>query len=82
MPKSNQMDTITDKVNVRMNRILGKVHQRLGGTTPYRQEPVSRKEMVLDFDDMMSREQQLREQFGDEMVDSYKQNILAKLGGK
>lgn len=82
MPKENNMDLITNKVNVRINRIMDKVHQRLGGTNPYRQEKVSHKEMMLNFDDMMGREQQLRQQFGDEVFESYKTNVLAKLGGK
>ncbi len=82
MPKQNKMDTITDKVNIRMNRILDKVHQRLGNTNPYRQVKKSRKEMILDYDDMMSREEQLREQFGDSVVDSYKTNMSKFVGGK
>lgn len=80
MPKQNDMDRITDRVNTRMNRILDKVHRRIGGSNPYRQEPVSRKEMMLDFADMMAREPQLRQQFGDEMVDTYKNNMLERLG--
>ena len=82
MVKKNRMDLITDLVKERVSSIYDEIHNQYGGSNPYRQEPVSRKEIMLDFDDMMSREPQLRQQFGDEMVNSYKQNMLAKLGGK
>ncbi len=82
MPKQNQLDLITDKVNSRMESILGRIQKRLGGTNPYRQEPISRKEMMLNYDDMISRETQLREDFGNDMVDKYKANMSKYLGGK
>ncbi len=82
MVKKNRMDSITDMVKERVSSIYSEIYKQYGGSNPYRQEPVSRKEMMLNFDEMMSRESQLRQQFGDEAVNSYKQNILAKLGGK
>jgi len=76
------MDLITDMVKGRLKDIYGEITNQYGGSNPFGQEPVSRKEMMLNFDDMLAREQQLRQQFGDEVFESYKTNVLAKLGGK
>jgi len=80
--KKNRMDTITDMTKERLTSIYGEIHNQYGGTNPYRQEPVSKKEMIMDFDDMMSREVELRGQFGDEMFETYRMNMEIKLGGK
>lgn len=80
MAKINRMDVITNMTKGRLKSIYDEIHKQYGGSNPYRQEPVSRKEMMLDYDDMMSREAQLRQEFGDEVVDSYKQNMASRLG--
>ena len=51
-------------------------------TRPFRQVPVSRKEMLLNYNDVMSREEQLRERFGDTVVNNYIQANQEQLGGK
>ena len=80
--KKNRMDSITDGVKLRLKSIYGEIHNQYGGTNPYRQEPVSKKEMILDFDDMLSRETQVRQEFGDDAFETYKQAMETKLGGK
>ena len=80
--KKNRMDSITDGVKLRLKSIYGEIHNQYGGTNPYRQEPVSKKEMMLDFDDMMSREAQIRQEFGDDAFETYRDNMTAKLGDK
>lgn len=80
--KTNRLDTITDLVKQRVSDIYSEIHNQYGGVNPYRQEPVSRKEMMLDYDDLMSREVELREQFGDDVVEKYKMNMSKILGGK
>ena len=82
MPKENRMNVVTDMVKERVASIYKEIHHQYGKSTPYRQEPVSRKEILLDFDDMMRRETQLRQQFGNDIIDSYKRAMSAKLGGK
>ncbi len=76
------MDSITDMVKVRISSIYSEIHNQYGGSNPYRQELVSRKEMMLDFDDMMSREVELRQQCGDEVFETYKNKMRLKLGGR
>lgn len=80
--KKNRMDSITDMVKERLKSIYEDIHQEYGGTNPYRQEKISRKEMMLNYDDMKSREPQLRQQFGDDVFNSYEQNMLNNIGGK
>lgn len=80
--KQNEFDAAVDILLSRQKDATNELVRRFKNTRPFRQEPIPRKEMLLNYDDMMSREPQLRQQFGDEVVNSYKQNILAKLGGK
>ena len=71
-------------VNILLDRQKGATRElirRFKNTRPFRQEPIPHKEMMLNYDDMMSREDQLRQQFGDEVVDNYKAN-MTKAGGK
>ena len=78
--KPNRMDIITDLTKSRIKSIYGEIEKQYGGSNPYRQVPISKKEMQLNYDDMMSREEQLRRDFGDTAVDNYIQ--ANKLGGK
>ncbi len=80
--RKNEFDSAVDILLDRQKGATKELIKRFKNTRPFRQEPVSRKEMILDFDDMMSRESELRKQFGDATVDAYKNNMLTKLGGK
>ena len=80
--KRSEFDTAVDILLSRQKDATKELIRRFKNTRPFRQEPVSRKEMILDFDELMSKEGQLRQDFGDEMVDKYKANMSKYLGGK
>ena len=80
--KKNEFDSAVDILLSRQKDATIELVRRFKNTRPFRQEPVSRKEMILDYDDLMSREPQLRQEFGDELVEKYKAAISAKLGGR
>ena len=80
--KRSEFDAAVDILLSRQQDAIKELIRRFKNTRPFRQEPVSRKEMILDFDEMMSREGQLRQDFGDGMVEKYKANMSKYLGGK
>ena len=82
MKKQSEFDSAVDILLNRQKGATNELIKRFKNTRPFRQVPVSRKEMMLNYDDMMSREPQLREQFGDEIVDNYIKENQDKLGGK
>ena len=70
MVRENRMDRITDKLKLRVNRIIGSAQKQFKGTNPYRQEPVPDEERIqryLQIDPEM--EGQMRQEFGDQLVD-------------
>ena len=82
MKKQSEFDAAVDILLSRQKGATKELIKRFKNTRPFRQVPVPRKEMMLDYDDLMSREAQVRQDFGDEAVDKYKQNISKFLGGK
>ncbi len=49
MANKNRMDLITDMTKDRISSIYNEIQKQYGGSNPYRQESVSRKEMMLDY---------------------------------
>ena len=80
--KKNEFDAAVDILLSRQEDATKELMRRFKNTRPFRQEPVSRKEMILDYDDLMNREPQLRQEFGDETVEKYKENMSQVLGGR
>ena len=78
--KQSEFDAAVDILLDRQRSATNELIRRFKNTRPFRQEPISHKEMMLNYDDMMSREVELRQDFGDEMVDKYKENMSQ--GGK
>ena len=77
----NEFDAAVDILLDRQKGATSELIRRFKHTRPFRQEPIPSKEMALNYDDMMSREDQLRQQFGDEVIDNFKTN-MSKSGGK
>ena len=80
-----KLSPFDEAVNILLDRQKGATNElikRFKNTRPFRQVPIPRKEMMLNYDDMMSREAELRQQFGDNIVDNYIQANKDKLGGK
>lgn len=75
-------DLVTDELVERQKLIKDELRERFKKTRPYRQEPVSHKEIVMDYDDFLKNEAGLRVNFGDEAVDNYKLKLLSRLGRK
>jgi len=77
----SEFDAAVDILLDRQKGATRELMRRFKRVRPFRQEPIPSKEMALNYDDMMSREDQLRQEFGDEVVDNYKMN-MSKSGGK
>ena len=71
MKKASSFDMAVDILLDRQKGATNELIKRFKNTRPFRQVSVSRKEMMLNYDDMMSREEQLRQEFGNEIVDNY-----------
>lgn len=77
--KKSTYDLAVDEVLRSRELAMAEIRRQFKNTRPFRQEPVNPKEALLDFEDMMSREPQLRQDFGDDVVDAY---IRQNKGGK
>lgn len=76
MVKENRWDRITDKLKARTERISGRLSMINKGVNPYRQEPVSTEERLWDFSQLSEEDMQMgRQEFGDEAIDAYQNNI-------
>ena len=80
--KRSEFDVAVDILLDRQKGATNELIRRFKNTRPFRQVPVSRKEIMLDYDDLISREAQVRQDFGNELVDKYKMNTSKFLGGK
>ena len=80
--KKSEFDLAVDILLDRQKGATSELIRRFKNTRPFRQVPIPRKEMILDYDDLMSREAQLRQGFGDEVVDKYKESMSKFIGGK
>lgn len=76
--RENRLDNITDKLRVRVNRIIGHAEKQFKGTNPYRMEKVPDEERITDYYDFLDNpdiEQQWRMEAGDGPVDKYHQDL-------
>lgn len=76
--KENRMDSITDGIKERINRITSEAQKQFKGSNPYRQEPKSPRDRLLDYNQLTPDvERFLRQSYGDMVVDSYKTKMEA-----
>ena len=72
MSKQNVFDIATDKLKSRMDGAMKQLHQNFKGTNPYRQEPISRPERLMQYEQFTPQvEQMMRQSIGDNAVDKY-----------
>mgnify|MGYP001613950359 CR=1 FL=1 len=82
MKKQSEFDLAVDILLDRQKGATSELIRRFKNTRPFRQVPIPRKEMLLDYEDLMSREAQVRQEHGDDVVDKYKANMSKFVGGK
>ncbi len=78
MVRENSFDRVTDKVASKVGRAKAKVHSYFKGTNPYRQEPMSDEDRITNYMKWANNpemEQELRQQFGDESIDTIRNNM-------
>lgn len=69
-------DLVVDELLNRQKDVRMELMERFKKTKPFRQEPVSSKEALIEYDEMTpERIQRMREEFGDEPVDLYLGNM-------
>ncbi len=69
-------DLVVDALLERQQLVREELRERFKRTKPFRQEPVSRKEMLVQEDEMTPEmELQLRQWFGNEPIDAHKGKI-------
>ena len=79
--KENRMDSITDILKNRVAGIVGEARRQFKGSNPYRQEPKSTEQKLLEYADFTPDvESNLRQNFGDLPVDVYKGNMEQLIG--
>ena len=74
-------DMIIEELLDRQKLVKEELRSRFKGVKPFRQEPVSRKDMILDLDEMMQKEAYLRQNFGDDAFDETITTIQSKIRG-
>ena len=77
MPQINRMDRLTDKLNKRTSRIMGRLGKINKGVNPYRQEPMADEDRINEYMRWAgtSMEQELRQQMGDYEIDKIHFNM-------
>jgi len=74
--KESIYDLVVDELLARQKDIKAELKERFKRTRPFRQESVSPKEALVEYDEMAPEQiDRMREQFGDEPVDLYLGNI-------
>ena len=76
--KENLYDAVLNRLLSRIEMASDRISTNFKAVKPFDKERVDPKEAMLDFDDMMQREPELRQNFGDDIVDAY----LRAQGGK
>lgn len=51
--KENRMDRLTDKLGIRVDRVMGRLGKINKNTNPYRQEPVPDEQRIMDYQEML-----------------------------
>jgi hypothetical protein len=75
-------DMIVDEMAVRHRAVKAELHDRFAKKKPFRQEPVTRRELIMDMEEFLQQEPLLRQQLGDEAVNTYKINLMSKIRGR
>jgi len=75
-------DMIVSELVKRQQDVKAELHERFKKTKPFRQEPVTKQEMIMDYDELIKNEPLLRNDFGDDAVDVYKLNLESKIRGR
>ena len=75
-------DMVVDEMISRHRAVKEELRSRFKKTKPFRQEPVTKKELIMDYDELTTNEPQLRQDFGNEAIDKYKMELEAKLLGR
>ena len=72
MPESSIYDLVVEELLERQKLVKSELRERFRKTKPFRQEPISPKEALVEYDEMTPEiEGMLRKEFGDEVVNSY-----------
>ena len=74
-------DMVVDEMIARQGVVKEELRSRFKKIKPFRAEPVSRKELIMDYDEIVKNEPALRQTFGNEAVDTYKMQIESKILG-
>jgi len=73
--KINRIDTITDMVKERVDRVLGEARLQYGNVNPYRYDPPPEKERIYQYLNMTPEEREFgRREFG-EAYNAYEQQM-------
>ena len=80
--KASVFDLVVDEILERQRLVRAELKARFKRTKPFRTEPVSREEKLLEYDEFTPEiEDFSRSNFGNEAVDIYK-NTMEELRGK
>ncbi len=75
-------DRVVKQLFERQQLVKDELRERFKKTKPFQQEEVSPKELLVQYDELTpERIQRMREEFGDEAMDVYLNNI-AKIQGR
>ena len=70
--KENRLDKITDKLLLRVNRIVATAHKQYKSTNPYRKERIPDKERLYEFSQLTDEDINFaRQNFPPEVVNEY-----------
>jgi len=76
MAEDSIYDLVVEELLARQSLVRGELKDRFRKTKPFRQEEVSPKETLVEYDEMTPEDiQRMRGEFGDEAVDIYLNNI-------
>ena len=75
--RENRLDRLTDKLNKRTSRIMGRLGRINKGVNPYRQEPMSDADRINEYMQWAGTpmEQELRQQLGNQEIDQIHQTM-------
>lgn len=72
MPEPSIYDLVVDELLKRQTLVKEELRERFRKTKPFRQEPISAKESLVQYDEMTPEiETMLRKEFGNDVVDNY-----------
>lgn len=74
-------DMIVEELLERQKLVKEELQSRFKGVKPFRQAPVSRKDLILDLDEMVRNEAYLRQNFGDDVYFEAVSTLKSKIRG-